>query len=158
MAGQRGCDLLISISDGEALEGFLVVAGIRAKTISLTAGLEGAFEHSARAAQPWSPAHLRATWSGGDVVLSWIRRARKDGDGWGPGNPPVEGVEESRVRVSGGASIREWEVFSPNDIYLAAQQVTVFPAGGLALAEGAQIGSIVAPGPWTGVQVTIPES
>lgn len=39
MAGQRGRDVLISIGDGEAPEGFLVVAGIRARTISLTAGL-----------------------------------------------------------------------------------------------------------------------
>lgn len=39
MAGQRGRDVLISIGDGEAPEEFFVVAGIRAKTISLTAGL-----------------------------------------------------------------------------------------------------------------------
>ena len=39
MAGQRGRDVLISIGDGEAPEAFFVVAGIRAKTISLTAGL-----------------------------------------------------------------------------------------------------------------------
>jgi hypothetical protein len=112
--------------------------------------------HSARAMQPWSPAHLRATWSGGDVVLSWISRARKDGDGWGPGNPPVEGVEVSRVRVSGGASIRGWEVVSPNAIYLPAQYVTDFPACGLALVEVARIGQNGEPGGWTGVDMTIP--
>ena len=39
MAGQRGRDVLISIGDGETPEEFFVVAGIRAKTISLTAGL-----------------------------------------------------------------------------------------------------------------------
>lgn len=39
MAGQRGRDVLISIGDGEEPEGFFAVAGIRARTISLTAGL-----------------------------------------------------------------------------------------------------------------------
>lgn len=39
MAGQRGRDVLISIGDGETPQAFFVVAGIRAKTISLTAGL-----------------------------------------------------------------------------------------------------------------------
>ena len=39
MAGQRGRDVLISIGDGGEPEAFAVVAGIRARTISLTAGL-----------------------------------------------------------------------------------------------------------------------
>jgi TP901-1 family phage major tail protein len=39
MAGQRGRDVLIGIGDGEEPEAFFVVAGIRAKTIALTAGL-----------------------------------------------------------------------------------------------------------------------
>ncbi len=39
MAGQRGRDVLISIGDGDEPETFIDVAGIRARTISLTAGL-----------------------------------------------------------------------------------------------------------------------
>jgi len=39
MAGQRGRDLLIGIGDGDEPETFIDVAGIRARTISLTAGL-----------------------------------------------------------------------------------------------------------------------
>jgi TP901-1 family phage major tail protein len=39
MAGQRGRDVLISIGDGDEPETFFEVAGIRARTISLTAGL-----------------------------------------------------------------------------------------------------------------------
>ena len=39
MAGQRGRDVLIAIGDGGAPEAFVTVAGIRAKTISLSAGL-----------------------------------------------------------------------------------------------------------------------
>ena len=39
MAGQRGRDVLIKISDGGAPETFVAVAGIRARTISLSASL-----------------------------------------------------------------------------------------------------------------------
>lgn len=37
MSGQKGRDVLIKIGDGEDPEGFVTVAGIRAKTISLNA-------------------------------------------------------------------------------------------------------------------------
>lgn len=39
MAGQPGRDVLISIGDGDEPETFALVAGIRARSISLTAGL-----------------------------------------------------------------------------------------------------------------------
>ncbi|RYZ13051.1 MAG: phage major tail protein, TP901-1 family [Alphaproteobacteria bacterium] len=39
MAGQRGRDVLIRIGDGGSPEAFVSVAGIRARTISLSAGL-----------------------------------------------------------------------------------------------------------------------
>ncbi|RYG30520.1 MAG: phage major tail protein, TP901-1 family [Burkholderiales bacterium] len=39
MAGQRGRDVLIKIGDGGSPETFVSVAGIRARTISLSAGL-----------------------------------------------------------------------------------------------------------------------
>jgi TP901-1 family phage major tail protein len=51
MAGQRGRDVLISIGDGEEDEAFFIVAGIRAKTISLTAGLIEAT--TAQSPQAW---------------------------------------------------------------------------------------------------------
>lgn len=39
MAGQQGRNVMISIGDGETPEAFLLVAGIRARTISLSAGM-----------------------------------------------------------------------------------------------------------------------
>jgi TP901-1 family phage major tail protein len=39
MAGQKGRDVLIKIGDGGSPEAFATVAGIRAKTIALSAGL-----------------------------------------------------------------------------------------------------------------------
>jgi hypothetical protein len=72
------------------------------------------------------------------------------------GNPPIEGLEVYRVRVSGGVSIREWDVPLPEASYPAADQAADFPLGGHALVEVAQIGPNGEPGAWTGVQVTIP--
>lgn len=51
MAGQRGRDVVISIGDGDEPESFFTVAGIRAKTISLTAGLIEAT--TAQSVQAW---------------------------------------------------------------------------------------------------------
>ena len=39
MAGQRGRDVLVSIGDGGLPESFVLVAGIKARTITLSAGL-----------------------------------------------------------------------------------------------------------------------
>ena len=51
MAGQRGRDVLIRISDGGSPEAFVSVAGIRARTISLSAGLVDAT--TAESAEAW---------------------------------------------------------------------------------------------------------
>jgi TP901-1 family phage major tail protein len=51
MAGQRGRDVLIAIGDGDEPDAFVNVAGIRAKTISLTAGLVEAT--TAQSADGW---------------------------------------------------------------------------------------------------------
>jgi hypothetical protein len=116
----------------------------------------GAYAHDGIAGWPWSPAHLSLAWQAGDIALAWVRRARKDGDGWGAGNPPVEGAEAYRVRVTGGESDREWDVTAAAAIYPATEQVVDFPMGGLARVEVAQLGLNGEPGGWTGVDVTIP--
>lgn len=69
MAGQRGRDVLISIGDGEDPEGFVPVAGIRARTIALTAGL-------VEATTAQSPAAWREVVSGAGV-----KRAEVEGRG-----------------------------------------------------------------------------
>lgn len=116
----------------------------------------GTYSHAAVAARPWSPAHLRMTWSGSDIGLSWIRRARKDGDRWSAGEPPVEGSEGYRIRVSGGGSVRVWDVSAPAATYAEAAQAADFPVGGLGLIEVAQLGPDGQPGDWTAIQLAIP--
>lgn len=51
MAGQRGRDVLIRIGDGGSPEAFVSVAGIRARTISMSAGLVDAT--TAQSPQAW---------------------------------------------------------------------------------------------------------
>lgn len=51
MAGQRGRDVLIRMGDGETPEGFALAAGIRARAITLRAGLVDAT--TAESPQTW---------------------------------------------------------------------------------------------------------
>ncbi|OYX48700.1 MAG: phage major tail protein, TP901-1 family [Alphaproteobacteria bacterium 32-64-14] len=72
MAGQRGRDVLISIGDGSDPEGFVVVAGIRAKTISLVAGLVEAT--TAESPQAWRELIAEAATKRAEVAGSGVFR------------------------------------------------------------------------------------
>ena len=74
---------------------------------------------------------------------------------WGAREPVAEGVECYRIRVSGGESVREWDVSATAGSYAAAEQAVDFPAGGFALLEVSQLGPDGQPGDWTGISVTI---
>jgi hypothetical protein len=118
-------------------------------------GEDRSFE--ARARRMWSPAHVSAAWLAGDLELSWIRRARRAGDPWTPGEPPHETPEAYRVKVSGGGDLlRQWDADEPAAIYSAADQAADFPAGGEAVVEVAQLGADGEPGGWASVTMTIP--
>jgi hypothetical protein len=62
----------------------------------------------------------------------------------------VEGVERYRIRVSGGKSVREWDVSAPGGTDAAAQRGLDILAGGFALLEVTQLGPDGQPGDWTG--------
>jgi hypothetical protein len=109
------------------------------------------------AARMWSPAHLKGEWTDDGLQLGWIRRARKGGDSWAPGEPPQEVPEKYRLRISsGGVILREEDVAGSSYLYLADDQATDFPTGGEALVEVAQLGRDGEPGGWAGLSVTIP--
>lgn len=59
-------------------------------------------------------------------------------------------MECYRIRVSGGDSVREWDVSAPSGTDAAAQQVVDFLAGGFALLEVTQLGPDGQAGEWTG--------
>jgi TP901-1 family phage major tail protein len=72
MAGQRGHDVLISIGDGGEPETFGLVAGIRARTISLTAGLVEAT--TAQSPQAWRELIAEAATKRAEVAGSGVFR------------------------------------------------------------------------------------
>jgi hypothetical protein len=117
----------------------------------------GAATWFGEARRMWSPAHLRGDWTDDGLQLGWIRRARKDGDGWGPGEPPHEVPEHYRARISsGGVILRQEDVAGSSYLYLADDQAVDFPTAGEALIEVAQLGLDGEPGDWTGVSQAIP--
>ena len=94
------------------------------------------------ALRPWSPAHPRLRRIGDDAHLSWVRRARRDGDGWAVEVPLGEAREVYRVEILGGATVvRVLEVETPALVYPAAQR-----AADLAAAAGAPLVARIAQG------------
>jgi len=89
------------------------------------------FVHQVRAFEgnglrPYAPAHLKMVKSASGDRFSWIRRTRVDGDDWAGLDVPLGGESESYlVQVfTGGASLREDVVTSPNWTYSAEMQAT----------------------------------
>lgn len=97
--------------------------------------------------RPYRPAHMRAILDGGDINVSWVRRTRTGGDSWGACDVPVgESSEAYVVRVtSGGVSMREETVTTPNWTYTSAAQL----ADGVSApfdVEVAQVSDLFGPG------------
>jgi hypothetical protein len=80
--------------------------------------------------RPLSPCHARAVREGGDVVFSWIRRSRIEGDGWDQGEIPLAEEQEAyRVEIMHGAAVkRAVTVNAPRFRYAAAQIAVDFGA------------------------------
>lgn len=72
MAGQRGRDVLVSIGDGVEPETFVLVAGIRSRLISLTAGLVEAT--TAQSPQAWRELIAEAATKRAEVSGSGVFR------------------------------------------------------------------------------------
>lgn len=106
--------------------------------------------------EEWSPVNLKGVWTDADIALSWVRRARKDGDPWTPVEPPVSGRERYQVSMSGPGVLREWQVGEPVADHVEADRLTDFPAGGEALIEVSQPGPDGQPGGRAALQIVIP--
>ena len=97
--------------------------------------------------RPYAPVHLRARRQGGDLVVTWVRRTRIEGDGWGRGDVPLgEAREAYAVQVrAGGLVIREATVDGPRWSYGAAERAADGVTGRHAVAV-AQISDRFGPG------------
>jgi hypothetical protein len=82
--------------------------------------------NAGRALRPWSPCHLRvARQAGGDIRISWVRRARWGGDSWEGLTPPLsEEAEIYQVSIfSSGILKRRLESATPEATYALSAQI-----------------------------------
>lgn len=111
----------------------------------------------ATALLPLSPVHVKAFRENGGVRISWIRRTRIDGDGWGVEVPLGEDVEAYTLDVfSGGAIVRSIACSAPEAFYPDADELTDFgaPQSSLHL-RVAQVSATVGPGHPTELTLTL---
>jgi len=106
--------------------------------------------------RPYSVAHLRAAKQSGNIDVSWIRRARLDGDTWDVAEIPLaETFERYNVRVfCDGVLCREATVSSPEWTYSAALQSADGPASEVRF-DVAQVSETYGEGPSRSLNVDI---
>ncbi len=90
--------------------------------------LNVAHQGNLRGLRPYAPCQLRARLDGGDVVFSWLRRTRIDGDGWDLAEAPLgEESEAYRFEIMAGAVVkRSVLLVAPLYRYLAADMASDF--------------------------------
>jgi hypothetical protein len=101
------------------------------------------------ALRPWAPVHVRARREPAGVRISWIRRARRDGDAWEPVEIPVgEDTERYELDIlEGGTVLRTLPVSAPEALYAAALELADFGAQQSALSvRVAQLGTTIGRG------------
>lgn len=99
--------------------------------------------------RPLSPVHARAARRGADVVFSWIRRTRLDGDSWDIGGVALgEERETYLLEIMRGAAVRrEVTLSEPSYRYEAADILADFGADpGRFTIRIAQISTVFGPG------------
>ena len=101
--------------------------------------------------RPYAPAHVagKRDAATGDVTFSWVRRTRKNGDGWDLAEVPLsETVEAYELDILDGTAVkRTLAASSPSVVWTAAEQAADFgaPPASVAIAVH-QISSIVGRG------------
>lgn len=100
------------------------------------------------ALRPLRPVHLRARRTGQGVLLTWIRRARRDADAWEPAEIPLDDPEAYAVTVfaNTGAALRMLRAEAQQILYVDEAADFGGPQPSLDVAV-AQIGAVAGPGP-----------
>jgi hypothetical protein len=82
------------------------------------------------ALRPYAPVHLRAVRSGSGIVLSFIRRTRRDGDSWEAEEVPLgETAERYEVDILDGAAVkRVLQTTAMQVLYPSADEIADFGA------------------------------
>jgi hypothetical protein len=106
---------------------------------------------------PLSPVHVKAARETGGIRISWIRRTRIDGDGWGIEVPLGEDSEAYTLDIfSGGSVVRSIACSTPEALYADADELADFgaPQGSLHL-RVAQVSATVGAGRPTELTLTL---
>jgi hypothetical protein len=103
--------------------------------------------------RPYAPAHLRATSSGADLQISWIRRTRVDGDGWEAIDVPLGETSEGYLLriVEAGVIRREVILEGPAYSYTATLRAT--DVTGPFEVHVAQLSGVFGAGPFAKVEI-----
>jgi hypothetical protein len=89
-----------------------------------------AFAGGTRVETPFAPVHLDAERMDEGIRLTWVRRSRRDADGWeGEDAPLDEDVEAYQVEILDGAdAVRRISVAAPEMLYADAMEIADFGA------------------------------
>jgi hypothetical protein len=111
----------------------------------------------ATALLPLSPVHVKAARESGGIRISWIRRTRIDGDGWGVEVPLGEDSEAYTLDIfSGGSIVRSIACGTSEVLYANADELTDFGAPQSALhIRVAQVSATVGAGHSTELTLTL---
>ncbi|KST59686.1 hypothetical protein AO398_16965 [Methylobacterium sp. GXS13] len=108
------------------------------------------------ALRPLRPVHLRARREASGVRLSWIRRARRDGDAWEPAEIPLDEPEAYAVTVFSGAGTPLRTIRAEAQQVLYAEEAADFGGRQTSLDVAvAQIAAEAGPGPATRARIPI---
>lgn len=90
--------------------------------------------------RPYAPSHLKYNEANGAIFLSWVRRARIDGDSWASFEVPLgEEQEQYILRIyRDEIVVREMTTSLPNVIYTEEQRAADGPITALAVAQISQ--------------------
>ena len=108
--------------------------------------------------RPLRPVHPRARRAADGVHLTWLRRARRDGDSWDVVEPPLEEPESYVVEVfsADGTRLRTLTAAGQGLLYEAADEDTDFGAPQVRLDIGiTQVGAAAGRSPTTRARVPI---
>ncbi|WP_137111902.1 glycoside hydrolase TIM-barrel-like domain-containing protein [Rhodobacter sp. SY28-1] len=104
--------------------------------------------------RPYPVAHLRAEVTSGDVICTWTRRTRVDGDSWQSTEVPLgETTEAYRVRIIQGTTVMaDYAASQPTFTYTAAMQTADTVSGPFQIAV-AQVSESFGPGPFRRIDI-----
>lgn len=126
-----GAGAVLPVRDHEVGSALTVLAVPPGKALNGTAVRSVSVAYEAVERRPLAPVHLKARWSGTDIQLSWIRRARVDADAWGYGEVALDEAREAYevILLDGDETVATVQVEAAGYKVSEAERSAVFPAG-----------------------------